>query len=209
MSRSALLACGVLSSLLYVATDIFGALTWEGYTYASQAISELGAIGAPSRPYVSPLFLAYDLLLLAFGIGVRGVAGRASPLRLTGAALIAIGAIGLVATQFPMQLRGTPRALTDTMHIALTAVTVLCILLAIGLGAKAFGKGFRFYSYGTILVMLVFGILAALDGPRLAANLATPYLGITERINVGAYLLWVAVLSIALLRSRTPDPEPV
>lgn len=209
MPRSALLACGVLSSLLYVATDIFGALTWQGYHYASQAISELGAIGAPSRPYVSPLFLAYDLLLIAFGIGVRMGDGRASRLRVTGAALIVVGAVGLVATRFPMQMRGSPPALTDTMHIVLTAVMVLCILLAVGSGAKGFGRRFRFYSFGTILVLLVFGILAALDGPRVAANLATPYLGITERINIGAYLLWVAVLSIALLRSGAPDPEPV
>jgi len=141
MPRSALLACGVLSSLLYVATDIFGALTWQGYHYASQAISELGAIGAPSRPYVSPLFLAYDLLLIAFGIGVRRGAGRASRLRVTGGALIAIGAVGLVATQFPMQMRGTPPALTDTMHIVLTAATVLCILLAAGLRREGAREG--------------------------------------------------------------------
>lgn len=49
MVRKALLVCGILSSLLYVAIDIYGALQFEGYSYASQAISELTAIGAPTR----------------------------------------------------------------------------------------------------------------------------------------------------------------
>jgi hypothetical protein len=34
----------------------------------------------------------------------------------------------------------------------------------------------------------------------MAANLPTPWIGIAERIDLGGYLLWVAVLAIALLR---------
>lgn len=202
MPKNALLACGVLSSLVYVAADILGALSWDGYHHASQAISELSAIGAPSRSRVLPLFLAYDLLVIAFGFGVRASAGRRQSLRVAGAFVVAVGTISLVATAFPMQLRGAERALTDMMHIVLTAATVLCILAGVGFAASAFGKGFRRYSIATIVTLLVFGILAGLDAPRVDANLPTPFLGITERINVGAYLLWVAVLAIALLRAR-------
>jgi hypothetical protein len=57
-----LLACGVLSSLLYVATDALGAMRREGYSYVSQTVSELSAIGAPTRPLVGALFLAYSVL---------------------------------------------------------------------------------------------------------------------------------------------------
>lgn len=202
MPRNALLLCGTLSSLVYGMADLLGALSWNGYHYASQAISELSAIGAPSRSQVFPLFVIYDLLVIAFGFGVRASAGRNRGLRVTGAFLIAVGVVGLVATQFPMQLRGAERALTDTMHIMLTAVIVLCIFIVVGFGAGAFGKGFRVYSIATVLVMLVFGVLAGLDGPRVDANLPTPFLGVTERINVGAYLLWVAVLAVALLRTH-------
>jgi hypothetical protein len=46
MARQLLLACGILSSLLYVATDILGGLRYEGYSFTSQAVSELMAIGA-------------------------------------------------------------------------------------------------------------------------------------------------------------------
>jgi hypothetical protein len=49
MLRKALLVCGILSSLLYVAMTVFVAMRWEGYSSASQTISELSAIGAPMR----------------------------------------------------------------------------------------------------------------------------------------------------------------
>ena len=43
-----LLLSGFLSSFLYIATDLLGGMRYDGYSFASQAISELGAIGAPS-----------------------------------------------------------------------------------------------------------------------------------------------------------------
>jgi hypothetical protein len=60
MLRNLLLICGILSSLLYVGTDILAGTLWEGYSFTSQAVSELSAIGAPTRPLVVPLYLAYD-----------------------------------------------------------------------------------------------------------------------------------------------------
>jgi len=47
--RQLLLGCGALSSLLYVATDVLGGTRYEGYSFSSQAVSELMAIGAPSE----------------------------------------------------------------------------------------------------------------------------------------------------------------
>ena len=49
MLRKTLLVCGILSSLLYVAMTVLVAMQWEGYSSASQTISELSAIGAPTR----------------------------------------------------------------------------------------------------------------------------------------------------------------
>ena len=101
-----------------------------------------------------------------------------------------------------MHQRGVKGTLTDTLHITITIVLVFFILLAIGFGANAFGKGFRLYSVGTILILVGFGALTGLDGPRLAANLPTPWMGVYERINVFGFLLWVAVLAVGLLRAE-------
>lgn len=200
MVRKVLLFCGILSSLLYVAINLLGALRWEGYSLKSQTVSELSAIGAPSRPLVVSLGLAYTVLMIAFGLGVWGSAGRNRALRIVGSLLLAYGVVGLAAPFVPMHLRGEETSLTDTMHIILTIVTVLLMMAAIGFGTTAFGKRFRLYSITTILILLVFGALTGLDGPRVAANLPTPWVGITERIDIGVFLLCVVVLAIALLR---------
>ncbi|MEO3859905.1 DUF998 domain-containing protein [Acrocarpospora sp. B8E8] len=203
MARKVLLVCGILSSLLYVITTLLAAMRWEGYSSSAQTISELFAIDAPSRPLVVPLFLTHNLLLIAFAIGAWGSAGRNRALRVTGGLLIAIGVVGSVATPFfPIHLRGVEGTLTDTMHAILTAVIVLFILLAIGFGAGAFGKRFRLYSLVTLVTLFVFGALAGMEGPRLAVNEPTPWLGVFERINIGGYLLWLLMLAVVLLRTQ-------
>jgi len=214
MTRKVLLVCGILSSLLYVAATILGAMRWEGYSSTSQTVSELFAINATSRPLVVPLLLTYDVLVIAFGLGVWGSSGRKRALRVVAGLLVGYGVIGLVGPFAPMHQRGVGGTLTDTMHIVVTMVLVLFILLIIGFGAAAFGKRFRLYSIGTILALVAFGALAGLDGSRIATNLPTPWLGVKERINIGGFLLWVVVLAITLLRFRdtavaTGHPGPL
>jgi hypothetical protein len=209
MFQRVLLACGVLSSLLYIGTDVLGAIRYEGYSYTAQAVSELSAIGAPTRPFVVPLFLAHGVLQIAFGLGVWMLAGRTRGLRITAGLLVGIGLLDLAAYFVPMHLRGAELTLTDTMHVILTSVTVLFILLTIGFGANAFGRRFRLYSIGTIVVLVVGGAFAWMDAARIAANLPTPWIGVTERMNIYGYMLWMAVLAMTLLRvqntvSRTP-----
>jgi hypothetical protein len=198
--RKVLLICGILSSLVYVGTDILAGMLWEGYSFTSQFISELSAIGAPTRPMVVPLFLAYAVLKVAFGLGVWVIAGRRRALRLIGGLLAGEEVVSLVAPLFPMNLREAEMTFTDTMHLVITAVTVLLILLSIGLGAVAYGKRFRFYSIGTLVTLLMLGSLSFSGGAQLAAEQATPWVGVMERITVYGYMLWVAVLAIVLLR---------
>ena len=199
--RKSLLVCGILASLLYAAMLVFVPMRWEGYSSASQAISELSAIGAPTRPLWFTLGIVYTLLVAAFGWGVWLSASGSRALRVVGGVLIASGILGLGWP--PMHLRGAGFTLTDILHIVWTMVTLLGMLLAIGFGAVAFGKRFRLYSVSTIVVWLIFGALTGLDGPKIAANLPTPWVGLWERINAGAYLLWLVVFSVALLRRRT------
>ena len=133
MVRKALLLCGILSSILYVATDVLGGMRYEGYSFTSQAISELMATGAPSEAFVDPLFLTYGVLALAFGVGVfREGVGRSRSLRTTGALLMGYAALGLAGpTLFEMNRRGAASLQSDAPHIILTGGLVLLTLLAI------------------------------------------------------------------------------
>jgi len=196
--QRALLLCGILASLLYAGMLIFVPTQWVGYSSASQAISELSAIDAPTRPLWVALGFVYTLVVVAFGWGVWISASGGCALRTVGGVLIASGILGLGWP--PMHLRGAGFTLTDTLHIVWTLVTLLGMLLTIAFGAAALGKRFRVYSAATIAVFVVFGALTGLDDPKIAANLPTPWIGVWERINAGAYLLWVGVFTIALLR---------
>jgi uncharacterized membrane protein len=206
-ARRALLVCGIVSSVLYAALTVFFARQWESYSSASQTISELSAIGAPTRRLWSLLCIPYTLLVIGFGWGVWRSAARSRALRIAAGSILAYGAFGVVAWPFaPMHLREVLAAgggtLSDTMHLVLGGVTVLLMLLTIGVGAAAFGRRFRIYSIATVVILLVFGVLTFLAAPGVAANRPTPWIGVWERINIGAFLLWDVVLAIALLRAR-------
>ena len=78
--------------MLYVATDALAALRYPDYhSYISQAISELGAVGAPTKQVVDPLFLTYTILIIAFGVGVCATAQGQRALRPIGGLLSASG----------------------------------------------------------------------------------------------------------------------
>ena len=208
MVRRVLLACGILAPLLYVTSDILATLLYEGYSYTDQTISELFAIGAPTRPLILVLAPAYALLVYAFGAGLWASAGAKRALRVVAAGLIGKEVLGLVVTLFfPMHMRGVEGTLTDTMHATLTLVGNLFFLLAIGFGATVFGKRFGLYSIATMVLIVVGGVLAGLDVPQMAADLPTPWMGLWERMDAYAYVLWMAVLAITLLHARVERPR--
>jgi uncharacterized protein DUF998 len=204
MIRKALLACGILSSLLYVAMNVFVAMQYQRYSFLSQTISELSAIDAPTRPLWVPLGIVYTLLVAAFGFGVWKSAGRSWPVHVLGGLLIVSGIIGLGWP--PMHQRAVLASgggtLTDTLHLVWAAVTTLFFILEIGFGAAALGKRFRIYSIVTMAILAMFGALVGVEAPNVGKNLPTPWIGVWERLNIGVFMLWVIVLAIALLRVR-------
>jgi hypothetical protein len=206
MLRKALLVCGILSSLLYVAMTVFIAMQWEGYSSTSQTISELSAIDAPTRSLWALPGAVYTVLVTAFGLGVLMSAGRNRALRRVGGLILAYGSLGFLWPLAPMHLREVLAAgggtVSDTMHLVLASVTVWLMLLAIVFSAAAFGRRFRLYSIASLVVLVAFGALTFVDAPRIGADLPTPWVGIWERINLGVFLLWVVVLAAALLRTR-------
>ncbi|MDP4199767.1 MAG: DUF998 domain-containing protein [Bacteroidota bacterium] len=201
--RKGFLIGGILASLLYVAINIIVALQWPTYNSASQTVSELSAVNAPTRTLWLVLSTPYTFLMMAFGWGVWQSARGSRPLRIAGDLLLAYAALGLLWPLAPMHLRETLAAggatFSDTLHLTLGAVTEVLYLCALGFAAKALGKSFRVYSLATFVVLLVFGILTFLDAPGLSTNQPTPMIGVWERINIGVFLLWVVVLAIELL----------
>jgi len=147
----------------------------------------------------------YSVLVIAFGLGIWWSAGRKRALRVVGGALVLYGVASLVWPQFfPEDLTAPVSAFTNTIHIILADTTVFSWMRILGFGATAFGKRFRLYSIGTLLTVLVFGgVLTGAQASALAAGRPTPWIGLTERINLYSSMLWVVVLATALLRAQS------
>lgn len=199
MTKS-LLICGILSSLLYVLLNIFVPMRFEGYSLTTQTVSELSAIGAPTRTLWVSLAIVYILLFAAFGWGVWKSADGHRSLRTVARFILVYVIINLYWP--PMHLRGNEPTLTDTLHVAWAMITILLMMFIMGFGAAAMGRSFRLYTMVTFVVFVVFGILIGTEAPGIPKNLPTPRIGIWERINIGAYMLWVMVFATGLLRRQ-------
>lgn len=204
MTRKVLLACGIVSSLLYVAMNVLVASRWPGYSSLSQTVSELSAIDSPTRALWVPLGFIWGTLLLAFGYGIWRSAEERRPLRIAGGLLMAYALFGFFWP--PMHLRPVLAAgggtLTDTLHIVWTAVSAVLLVVAMGCAAAAFGTRFRVYSIASIALILGFGWITGTYAAAIQANLPTPLVGLWERVLIAFQMLWIAVLSAMLLRSR-------
>jgi hypothetical protein len=197
-TRQVLLISGILSSLLYAAADMVGGMQWHGYSFISQPVSDLSAIGSPVRPIVLPFFIVYDVLFIAFAFGVLRFAEKRA-VRTLGGLLVGYGIINFLAIFTPEHLGETASTLSNTMHIAAAGVTVILFLLQLAVGAIAFRNWFRLYSVGTLVTVLGLGayIFAGVSAGQLVS-----WVGVEERILIYAYMLWVAVLAIVLLRAE-------
>ncbi len=202
MARTRWLACGWVASLLYLVMCLVVPLWWPAYSSFSQTISELSAIDAPTRAIWFPLGIVYTLLVAAFGVGVWRSAGQLRAQRLLGVLLMANGLIGL--GWMPMHQRAVLAAgggtISDTLHLTWGALTVLLMLGEMAVSVPLFGSRFRSYTFGTCVVVIVAGAVTARGAPDVAANAATPWLGVWERISVLGYMLWQAVVSWRLAR---------
>lgn len=200
--RKALLICGILSSLWYAGINIFVPMLYKGFNMVTLTVSELSALGAPTRIAWVLLATLYLLFLISFGWGVLNAAGGSRHLRIAGSLIIAYCIMNFYWP--PMHQRQVIAAsggtLTDTLHIVWAMMALLFNMLLMGFGALALGKRFRFYTIATGVVFIIFGVLTFMESPGIRANLPTPHIGLWERINMGAFLLWIIVFAIILLQ---------
>jgi hypothetical protein len=200
--RNILLICGIASSVLYVgAIDVFAAIIHPEYhSYRYRMVSELFALEAPTRATLTVPMLLYNILVLAFAVGVGMAAKRRRIIRWLAVALGAYGIISMAGFFLvPMDVRG-PEGVTDrdVQHMVGTALQGIALLAALVLGGFAFGPRFRVFSFATLGVSMVFGILASM----VAAQEVSPWLGTTERVSIYAWMLWVGILGATLLREQ-------
>jgi pimeloyl-ACP methyl ester carboxylesterase len=199
ISHNVFLACGILASLTYVATDVIASLRYPRYHFIDQTVSELFAIGAPTSRIVVPLFTLSSTLLAAFAFGVWASCGHRRALRWLASMMFANAVNTLVLWNlFPLHMRGVTPTFTDAMHLVL-AVNPF-VLLSILLGVVAFKGSFRAYSAVTTVILVVPAVFSFSYVTAVAANQPTPGMGLAERVAQYGYQLWQVMLAVVLLR---------
>jgi hypothetical protein len=205
--RKVLLACGIVGPIGLVVWDVVGSLRYPGYSYVDQTISELSAQGAPTRTFTLVVSsIPYGVLMTSFGAGVWIVTGARRAGRITGAVVVAEALWGVAGgIAFPMATRAViaahPDTLRNQMHMWYGIGMPILLVLAVSFGSRLLDKRFRAFSYGTIAIMLMFGLVQSLQAGDLAANRATPWMGLEERITAYAPMLWYVLLAVGLLRA--------
>lgn len=206
-TRQLLLACGIVAPVFYVvANDVIAAGLYPGYDRIARPVSELSATYAPSRPVLVPLGVVFELLMIAFWIGVWRAGPGNRALRLTSGLMLGFAALGLLAFPFPMVADEVWGA--NTVHTIIWGViTPLLMLAGIGASAAAFGRAFRVYAILTLVALAAASVLAGIQAAQVTAGEPVRWFGVTERALIAPWLLWVAVLAITLLRAHREPPR--
>jgi hypothetical protein len=199
--QKALLLCGVLSPFLRVATDIIAGKLWKDYNFVSRSISDLSAIGAPTRSLVVPLEITSLVFSILFAIGVWSFTRDNTLLRITAVMLLGSGVFSLTGTFFPVHLAEGITTSANKTNTIIIGISVLFLVLSMVFGAAAFKGWFRIFSIGMFVVFLVEDVWATWGKPFTLGGERGPLVGVQERTMLWGYLIWMAVLAVKLLRA--------
>jgi hypothetical membrane protein len=202
------IVAGLAAPLVYAATvAVFGNLT-PGYSHVANAISELNLPNAPLRRAVDGAFVLYNLLLILFALSLRRNfverGARVSPLAALFLFLTGLGGLAMT-TLFTMDPVGSEPTFGGQMHLILAGALSVGTILSVYFFARSLRRRGEWprlagYSFFTLFVILVSGAFAAF-----AAWRGAPVVGLWERITIGAFLVWIWLLSLTLALTRPLD----
>jgi hypothetical protein len=184
--RPLALACGIAGPAAFVGAWAVGGTRLAGYDPVSQAISQLAREGAPTAPLMTSGFVAFGVLLPAYGWAL----GRALDSPAVRAAATASGLATLAVAAAPLS-RATEQPV-DTWHAVFAGAGYLAQVAAPLVAARRFrSRPARTASYA------VGGAAAA----ALVASLALPDLtGLLQRTGLTLVDAWFAAVAVHLLR---------
>jgi hypothetical protein len=195
--QQVLLSCGILASLVYLGMDLLAGRLLAGYSFSAQSSSDLSASGSPVRSLVVAFTCVACALMVAFAVGVWRAADGAWPVRAVAVLLVGNAVLGLIAMLF-FPTRYGVRPMFGTPGVILSMLSVVCFVLAMVVGAIAFGGWVRILS---IAIPVGYVVLAALRFATATPANAASLIGAQERTMAFSFLLWVAAVAVSLLLS--------
>jgi hypothetical protein len=199
---------GIIAPPIFVVTIVVGGLITPGYSHLSQSISELVMSGAQNKLYLDISFSINYVFSCIFGFGLFAILrSKASPLN-SSTGLIGFITLGVIAVLsflssnfFTMNLPGTPATTSGTIHlilVALESIGSMAAILLVGLWFKKVGlSGYSVYSIITLIVVFATGIMTLV-----ATTQDSSYVGLFERLTIGAFALWSFIIALKFYNFR-------
>lgn len=199
-----LLGSGLLIPLWLFAGVVLTALGYPGYSHLDQAMSQLGAVEAPTHHYsawVNNFPLGVLFTLFAFGIARRFAGSRyaffsAALILLHGLASIAAGAFSCDEGCAPQQ-----PSVSQQIHNLAGLVMFLSLVVACALWWGLSKRLLSSPSFGWFSALCL--VLALATVGMMAKALGEGHMfGLYQRLNYGVSVVWVAALAWIALRSK-------
>ena len=189
---------GVVSFLSYTAAVVFAPLTYPGYNWMAQAVSDLSAANAPSLALWNQLSALYNACeVVCATVVCIGIQGQKTKLLRSGIYLFAImewiSAVGY--RMFPLSSSGYAGAFQDVMHMVTTALVVLLSIVSLTMIIVAGTKSKNCRSYGVCAAVALAMMLVGAMGMKIVP---AKYFGVVERFSVFAATGFNAALGIHL-----------
>lgn len=192
---------GLVSIGLYVGGVWLGGALWSDYNHVKQAISELIMPSSPNQDIMQPIFWLYNLFLGAFSLGFLKWAPN-KHLKLSAIFLMLCAISGMILLVFPQDEIGAQLTPSGLVHLIFAGVTSIATLLAMFLAGFGFRKlkDFRIQKN----ISFVLGAIVLVSGPLTAFAITQfpDHFGIFERVTIGAFIIWVYLLSYLFYKSR-------
>lgn len=202
---------GLGAAAVYTGATAAGSLLDPGYSQLRQHVSDLTATGASTWAALVGPYIAYNLLVLAFAIGLY-LASPRGRLWAVGLGLLAVNVLAGLGqvTWFREDAGGVPITFAGTGHLVLAGISSLTIVL----GSIVFGFAFRRsaawrplagFSFAVAVGFAILGPLAAI-----ATAARSELAGLAERGPIGLFIVWLVVVAwFALARAAHDAKEPM
>jgi len=200
--KKALLYGGIFAPFFYLLNDIVGGIITPNYNYIINTVSDLTKAGSTYTLGSILLFISAIFSIL-FGLGIIINYKKSKLIFFGGLMLLMIGIFNIfTGTIFPQDPIGTESTFPGIMHLALVGTSLIFTFLilpfiGIGLYKKKQWKRFRNYSFISVIIMFIFGILSVIIAVK-----GIEVMGLLERIAVYTFQIWSVVLAGSLLKNK-------
>jgi hypothetical membrane protein len=186
---------GMVSGIVFVlALALFGSLTPD-YSQFTNAVSELGMESSRYSPAFNFLgFVFVGVLVILFAVGFYAKL-RPAPGSIIVPLLVGISGIGFAGLGFFPAENGFQPSAKTSLHFLMVSINFLPFLVVAFVYALRMNKDSYWRRWS--LLSVIFGV-ASIGSFFIPGELLP--VGISQRVGLGAYFLWILVMSWALYK---------